>query len=163
MYEGLGGIYDVAAKYEEEIDYDQMYMEEYTFVDPVTFDFENNDYSVFLENAKYVAYPAEDELVQRIFAEANIKLYSPEEMEAFIASNAKEKGIDEDILEIQSDVEWKALETQQVKEFILYGDHPVFVDSVEEFIENIKDDACIVLAPGTYNVTKYLKTATHQG
>lgn len=156
MYEGLGGVYDVAAKYEEEIDYEQMYMEEYKFIDPRIFDFENNEYASFLELAKYVAYPMEDELVQRIFAEANIQLYTSEEMEAMIADNAKEKGIDEDILEIRSDVEWKTLETEPIREMILYGKNPVFVDSVEEFVQSIKDDCSIVLAPGTYNVTKYM-------
>lgn len=155
-FDGLGGIYDVASKYRDDIDVDQMYMDGYVFSNPSDFDFENNDYSEYLKTIEYVAYPEGDELVQNIFDEAGIKLYTEAEMQAKVLADVESKGLSKEIYENRDYVEWQEIESEELENVVKYGINPVFVTNTAELVEAICDNVTIVLEPGVYNLTEYL-------
>lgn len=151
----LGGVYEVAAKYEEDIDMDWC-LNEYRFDENSDFDFENNDYSEFLKSACYTVDPEGEELIEKIFAEANVKLYTQKEMDEMILADALSKGVTEEILKSTESVEWHDLTNDTVEELKTYGLNPIFVSTTEEFVDAIANGANIFLEPGIYNLTEYL-------
>lgn len=158
MYAGVGGIYDVAAKYSDEIEKhieDDWYLEAYSFEDPMEDD--GSDYEEYLKKLKYAAYPEDEPLIDTIFEEAGIRRYSSEEIDELIEECVTKKGITKQQLEKREDFEWKDIENDELEEMAAYGIKPVFVSNTEEFLEALSNNANIILEPGEYNVTQYLR------
>lgn len=154
-FDTLGGVYSVAAKYEEDID-DEWYMMEYHFDDPSDIDFENIEYDDYLKTLPYTAYPEGEELIEKIFDEAGVKLYPQKQMDDMILQDMSSKGLSKEIFDSEETVEWMKITNDTIDEVIKYGVNPVYVSTTEEFVEALSDNANIVLMPGTYNVTEYI-------
>jgi len=151
----LGGIYTVSSKYVDEID-ESMYMTEYHFDDYYDVPSEEFNYEEYLSKAKYTAYPEDDPLINKIFEEAGIKLYSQSEMDEIIEKTALSRGISSEILNNREEPEYTELNSEEINEVVKYGTNSIKVSDVEGLINAIGSDRTIVLAPGTYNVTEYL-------
>lgn len=155
-YAANGGIYAIADKYSDEIP-DDWCVCRYEFDDPNTFDFENNDYSEYLKTNYYTADPIDEELVKKIFNEAEVKLYTQEEMDEMALNNALSKGATKEIYETYETIQWEKIDTPALNEIFTYGANPVYVSNAKEFVEAIKDNANIVMEPGTYNLSEYIE------
>lgn len=154
-YGDLGGIYSVTSKYADVIDPDWC-MVSYTFDDPKDIDYDNFDYSEYLKGLKYTADPDDNKTIQKLFKEADIKLYTQEQIHEIVNKNNLSRGISEKIFDDQEGIDFEPVETTLAKEITEYGINTVHVKTVDEFISAIADDTTIVLAPGTYNITEYL-------
>lgn len=154
VYGDMGGIYSSAAKYMDEID-DSWYFVSYSFEDP-TIDYENFNYEEYLATLKYTADPADNPTIKKIFEDANVKLYSENEIGAIVDKKLLSLGISEEIYENRDDIEWKTVENVNIQEVIAYGPNPVYVKNVEELVDAIAPNTSIVLEPGEYNITDYI-------
>lgn len=155
FYDGIGGVYDAAAKHADEVDED-WYMMEYHFEDPATIDFDNMEYKDYLKTLSYTVYPEGEEVIEKIFAEANTNIYPQKQMEDIILQNMNSKGLSKETFESEDEAEWKEVTNEAINEIITYGFNPVYVSSTEEFVAALGDNTNIVLMPGTYNVTEYI-------
>ncbi len=144
QFPGYNAVADVAAKYEDEIPSD------YMLAILTVHDQENGTETVY-----YGADPEDAELVQTIFNEAGVTLTTEAELEQLRQAQLDARGLDapySDTLDWQL-VDYEAIGLDNV---IRYGINSVFVSTVEEFADAIASDTTIVMAPGEYNVTRWL-------
>ena len=103
--------------------------------------------------------PIEEEVkkfVEGIFAKAGVQLYTSDELDAMTKARIKELGLTSEMTsyEYEEDgFEWSSVEQ---KDF--WPGKIVTVKTVDELMAAIENDALIYLAPGTYNLTQWLKS-----
>lgn len=155
MFAEIATLYSVAAKYADEIDPEWVLMG-YRFEDFDNYDLENISYDEYVNMMTYTTDPDNEPVIDKIFEEANVKHYTQKEIEDMILKDLESKGVSKEAYEDREELDWKEVTSDKVKELVDYGVDPVYVSTVEEMVKAIKDDAVIVLEPGTYNLTEYL-------
>jgi hypothetical protein len=109
-------------------------------------------YEVYCEEGDPIEQEVRD-LVEGIFAKANFKLYTQDEIVEMLQNRYKECGLTSAMTDYEyEEFEWAYLER---KDF--WPGKVANVKSVDELMAAVENDALIFLAPGTYNVTQWLK------
>ena len=119
------------------------------------------EYAIMKDNSSevyYCYYPC-DEAAVNVFKKIGIDIKSYDDIDAILLKAKQDAGLTEEVYDNYDYPDFKDVDTKIVQEYLTYGYHPVYVSSVEEFVDAIDNYTTIVLAPGNYNFTDYLNDA----
>lgn len=93
--------------------------------------------------------------LEEIFAKANIKLYSEDEIQSMIDDRHQEFGLMSEMAkyEYYDEMIWKDLDQK-----VYWPGKIVTVNTTDAFILALGNDTMICLEPGTYNLTKWMRS-----
>ncbi|MCR4597644.1 MAG: right-handed parallel beta-helix repeat-containing protein [Acetatifactor sp.] len=93
------------------------------------------------------------ELLEKVFAQANIKLYTEAEVQTMIDAHVEKLGISRTMtLPAYTGVDWKSIDQRD-----FWPGDVITVKNTDELINAFKSGNLIYLEPGTYNLTKWLR------
>ena len=93
------------------------------------------------------------DVIERIFAKAGIKLYSQQEIQAMLEMRHQEFGLTNAMSEYEYDgMDWKNVDQKDY-----WPGKTVTVKTTDEFIKALGNNTMVFLEPGTYNLTQWMR------